>query len=459
MTAMTDFDRMLGSWLESAGPAQMDERAVDRALATARRSGQRRGLWAFLAGPGVWPHPGGIELRTLPHAVRVGLVAALVAALLAGSLWVGSRLLNQPRPLPAYRGEFTVVSTLPENLLVGAIAPLPDGRAWIRAVVSDVDPGPAYIWDPVTAIFTKTADAAPRRASAPIVLSDGRFLFFDYADWSTPPPRFEMADIYEPISGKSVRVQDIDNSLGSVPVRLADGRILLAGGTDPGSDGFNPIKAAQIFDPASGTFAATGSLNVPRASSLTLLADGRVLVFGGNRSAEDESQIAATEVFDPATGTFSLTGSVPPLPPDTTGRRFAASWHASPVRLADGRVLIPGASCGEVHDIVAGYSATYWPADALAFDPKTATFAKIGTLPHCVNRAALLETGEVLVTGYWYETESQEPTSWAGLFDPVTGRTRELASPGTNGPYYTLSSLASGRALLVNDNRQLRLFE
>ena len=64
---------------------------------------------------------------------------------------------------------------------------------------------------------------------------------------------------------------------------LTDGRVLLAGGDDESVDRSKVVKAsAEIFDPASGTFTFTGSLNVARYyHTATLLADGRVLLVGG----------------------------------------------------------------------------------------------------------------------------------------------------------------------------------
>jgi hypothetical protein len=73
---------------------------------------------------------------------------------------------------------------------------------------------------------------------------------------------------------------------------LADGRVLVIGGlgttittTSTGSawyaDG-NPKNTAEIYDPASATWRATGSLNIARYNPIaTLLPTGQVLVTGG----------------------------------------------------------------------------------------------------------------------------------------------------------------------------------
>lgn len=96
--------------------------------------------------------------------------------------------------------------------------------------------------------------------------------------------------------------------------RMADGRVLLVGGRDSncGLDcEWHSLPSAEIYDPATGTFVNTGSLNVSRfAHSAALLPDGRVIVFGGT-STEDlgnTDQVRTVEIYDPDTGIFSAAG-------------------------------------------------------------------------------------------------------------------------------------------------------
>jgi hypothetical protein len=60
---------------------------------------------------------------------------------------------------------------------------------------------------------------------------------------------------------------------------LNDGKVLVAGGAT-----FND-KSAELYDPSTGTFAATGSMTVVRmrpSPTATLLGNGKVLVVGDN---------------------------------------------------------------------------------------------------------------------------------------------------------------------------------
>lgn len=89
--------------------------------------------------------------------------------------------------------------------------------------------------------------------------------------------------------------------------RLADGRYLLAGGAM--DYGIAPGYAnADIWDPAGTTMTPTGSLNYARCGAhASRLADGRVLVAGG---WYDDTSATYPEIYDPDTGTFSVTGAL-----------------------------------------------------------------------------------------------------------------------------------------------------
>ena len=62
---------------------------------------------------------------------------------------------------------------------------------------------------------------------------------------------------------------------------------------------------------ASGTFALTGSLNTARwGHTATLLPSGEVLVAGGFGTAGEGNPIAGAELYNPATGKWTATGSM-----------------------------------------------------------------------------------------------------------------------------------------------------
>ena len=85
---------------------------------------------------------------------------------------------------------------------------------------------------------------------------------------------------------------------------LPNGKVLVAGGYNPG--GY--LDSAELYDPASGTWGATGSLNTARYShTATLLPNGKVLVAGGINGL---GFLSSAELYDPASGTWTATGSL-----------------------------------------------------------------------------------------------------------------------------------------------------
>ena len=62
---------------------------------------------------------------------------------------------------------------------------------------------------------------------------------------------------------------------------LPNGKVLVAGGNNSGI-----LTSAELYDPASGSWSATGSLNTARYQhTATLLPNGKVLVAGGIMAA------------------------------------------------------------------------------------------------------------------------------------------------------------------------------
>jgi hypothetical protein len=105
---------------------------------------------------------------------------------------------------------------------------------------------------------------------------------------------------------------------------LKDGRILVAGGR---AIGLSALDSAEVYDPKTGKFGATGLMTAPRyGHTATFLASGRVLITGGSPGLD------SAELYDPKKGTFTATPR-----PMTTGR-----YGHTATLLPDGRVLIAG---------------------------------------------------------------------------------------------------------------------
>jgi hypothetical protein len=167
---------------------------------------------------------------------------------------------------------------------------------------------------------------------------------------------------------------------------LRDGRILLAGG----GNGNVYLDGAEIYDPVSNEFSATGRMQQARHShSAVALNDGRVVVAGGwSRAPDKPKQPAANspEVWDPATNRWSLIQAI----------RFEWQDWVHLGKLADGRVLF-FASRELAEDAPHGpveYRAWVW-------DPRTGRVESKTTrlTPHSAAAIRILPDGRVLRIG------------------------------------------------------------
>lgn len=95
---------------------------------------------------------------------------------------------------------------------------------------------------------------------------------------------------------------------------LSNGKVLIAGGFSQVGLTIEGLSSAELYDPATGSFSATGSMSVPRVShTATLLPDGRVLIAGGYAGFTNQEAAGATssaELYDSVTGTFTATGQM-----------------------------------------------------------------------------------------------------------------------------------------------------
>jgi hypothetical protein len=106
-----------------------------------------------------------------------------------------------------------------------------------------------------------------------------------------------------------------------VAVLLGNGKVLLAGWAG---------SSAELYDPATGTSTATGSMQQVRAYSGTagaLLTNGKVLVVGGQDFGIPAPPLTA-EVYDPGSGTFSAVGD---MRINRTDIRSSRCWTAGPL--------------------------------------------------------------------------------------------------------------------------------
>lgn len=290
-----------------------------------------------------------------------------------------------------------------------------------------------------------------RTSHTATLLTSGKVLIA--GGWATLSgwPVWASAELYDP----SAKTFSATGSMttprtGHTATLLPDGTVLIAGGgaTEDVGYGGSAQASAELYDPSAGTFVASGSMTDGRSEhTATLLNTGQVLITGGYNyaTAGIQNYLATAELYDPLTGRFTATGSM----------NAARAWHTVTL-LANGEVLIDGGGDGdsepnpELYDPVSGTfnitgpslepgylipgSASLLPngevletlalpgdfaSQAELYDPTAGTFTATAnmTTDRGYRTATLFPDGKVLIDG-------RDETHFGGsseLYDPVTG--------------------------------------
>jgi WD40 repeat protein len=372
-------------------------------------------------------------VRFLPTFSATNLVVAgVVVALFGGFLLIVEQQGSVPGAARGDAGSFSPTGSLALPRTFHSATLLPDSRVLI--VGGTIAPGQnsrtAEVWDPGTGAFSPTGSLArPRSEHSATLLPDGRVLVAGGGD------RHDV-ELWDPSTGRFSPAGSHDMDWAGSATLLADGRVLVMGGVySGGTDRWNndeSLPSAEVWDPATSTFSPTGLVfggdEVDRPEfdhfiGATLLADGRVLIFGVpdpcDEGEPDDSVpafvpdrfcIASAEIWDPATGTFSPAGSLPRRDSGITPSFYSVT------ALADGRALIAG-GCGHF-DVCADYfpSAEVWDPDTQSFGP--AGSLSVTRLGHT---ATLLNDGRVLVIGGWSpdaDADNEEIRASAEVWEP-----------------------------------------
>lgn len=256
-------------------------------------------------------------------------------------------------------------------------------------------------------------------------------------------------EVRDPATGKWTLTGDLwSKRVAHAAVRLLGGKVLVAGGFDVSSSAWTPLGSAELYDPASGKWYKTGSMNTARGMPLvTLLASGKVLVSGGVKrtSGGGWQAFSSAELYDPATGKWAYTGAM-----------STARFMHGEARLGTGEVLVAGGSVdykkflntAELYDpasgtwtktasmktqrascpmvslasgdvLIAGFGNTSSLPSTEIYNVKAGTWSAAGALPRTLwlyQAVRLPKSNQVLLAGGWDPNNSYLPT--AALFSP-----------------------------------------
>jgi WD40 repeat protein len=265
---------------------------------------------------------------------------------------------------------------------VAASTVLPSGKVLVSGgeIVLGGSPNvanTAETYDPVSGVFTATGSMSVSRfGHTSTLLPNGLVLV---VGGGTGIGVLNSAELYDPTSGTfSLTGAMASGRQFHRATLLPNGKVLITGGfTAAGNTG--ATATAALYDPVTGTFSPTGSMNVARAlHTATLLPNGKVLIAGGTDGAINTWNTA--EIYDPAAGTFTLTGTM-----------VAARNYHTATLLANGKVLLAGGASDP--------AGTLALANAEIYDPSSGSFAATGSLTYARfgHTATLLANGKVLI--------------------------------------------------------------
>jgi N-acetylneuraminic acid mutarotase len=257
------------------------------------------------------------------------------------------------------------------------------------------------------------------------LLHDGKVLVA--GGYPVDDPFLASAELYDPTTGTWSFTGSLNGPRAVFTATLLkDGKVLIVGGIHAGS--FDSVlNSAELYDPDTGTWSVTGSLNTPRSNhTATLLQNGKVLVTGGY---DGKAYLRAAELYDPDTGAWSFTG-------DLNG---TLSHHTATL-LQNGRVL---ASLGERR--------------AELYDPDNETWSSVdrrNASYRLSHTSTLLPDGRVLCVGGFYYDQFEDPVIYdtAELYNPNTGQwsSTGLLNSARNG--HTATLLTGGKVLVMGSS-------
>jgi hypothetical protein len=116
---------------------------------------------------------------------------------------------------------------------------------------------------------------------------------------------FARTQLFDPATGKRTETGSMNAPRdGHKAILLNNGKVLVAGGANLGSDGrLHELSSAELYDPNTGKWTETGSMNSPHPNEQAVLQrDGKVRISG---YIGDYQKRPNDDLYDPATGTWT----------------------------------------------------------------------------------------------------------------------------------------------------------
>jgi hypothetical protein len=236
--------------------------------------------------------------------------------------------------------------------------------------------------------------------------------------------------LYDPATGTFAATGSLISGRGlHTATLLPNGKVLIAGGFG-GDVSQTTFSSAELYDPATGLFTATtgGMIGARQLHAATLLGNGQVLITGGYNGGP----LNSAELYDHSTDRFTA----------TAGPMLTSRYHFTATCLPSGKVLIAAGQF--VTPVPGGYKANSYLAQAELYDPALGTFTTTGPLnaARAGQGATLLPDGKVLMTGGFNAGTVVES------YDPATGLFTAAGDLKLPRNYVTATLLPNGKVFI-----------
>jgi hypothetical protein len=209
---------------------------------------------------------------------------------------------------------------------------LPNGKVMVAGGQNSIGGlASAELYDPATGLWTWTGSLnTARRSPTAILLFSGKVMIA--AGYNAANGMLSSTELYDPVAGTWSGTGSLITARHlHTTTLLPNGKVLVAGGYSASA----ALSSAELYDPATGLWTATNPLSTPRVDhTATLLANGKVMAAGGyNNNSGSFVYYFSAELYDPATGTWAAT--------DSMSRIFETPTATV---LADGKVMLMDSS-------------------------------------------------------------------------------------------------------------------